>query len=352
MAIETSIYTPRTMERVISLMPPVRTFFRSTFFKNTRTFVTARVDVDYKKGGRALAPFVHPRLGSKTILNIGYETKSYTAPLIAPKKITTEDDLTTRSAGENPYSGRTPADRAVQKLADDMTELREMIVRREEWMCSKVIFGGKIPIIGESINETLAFDFTNTEELSGTAMWGGTAADPLKDLERWRKKVQIEGFANCDICIMSPDVSNAFINDKKVQSLLDIKSYDLAVIKPREMANGLTYIGSINKLGLDIYEYNEWYLDTWTDPANPVNKPLVPEGYVALLSTSAQFSLYYGAITLIDDNGNFFTVEGEMIPESWAERDPARRFLKLSSRPLPVPHEVNSWFTAKVKQAA
>jgi len=348
MSIETSVYKPRTLEKLISIMPPVRTFFRSTFFRNTKTFVTARVDVDYKKGGRALAPFVHPKLGSKTILNTGYETKSYTAPLIAPKKITTEEDLTTRSAGENPYSGRTPADRAVEKVTADLAELREMITRRIEWMCAQLLFTGTIPVKGESVDETITFDFTNTTTLTGTALWSNANADPINDLETWRKQVQKEGFANCNICVMSPDVSNVFVNNPKVQKLLDIKAYDLAVIKPREMANGLTYIGTINKLGLDIYEYNEWYLDTWTDPANPVNKPLVPEKTVALFSTSAQFSMYYGAITLMGNNDNFITVEGETIPESWSERDPARRFLKLSSRPLPVPHEINSWYVAKV----
>jgi hypothetical protein len=114
------------------------------------------------------------------------------------------------------------------------------------------------------------------------------------------------------------------------------------------MPNGLTYIGTINKLGMDIYEYNEWYLDTWTNPASPVNMPLVPAGNAAVLSTSALFSMYYGAITLLNDDGDFITVEADRVPESWSERDPARRFIKVSSRPLPVPHEVNSWYTAKV----
>ena len=40
MANEVSIYTPRTMGRIISKIPPVHTFFRSTFFKNEETFTT------------------------------------------------------------------------------------------------------------------------------------------------------------------------------------------------------------------------------------------------------------------------------------------------------------------------
>ncbi|MEA5041371.1 MAG: major capsid protein [Oscillibacter ruminantium] len=350
MAINTNIYEPRTMGKLITRMPPVHTFFRDTFFKNVRTFPTKSVDVDFKKGNRALAPFVHPKIGGKTVPNRGYQTKSYTPVLVAPNKITTVDDLLERSAGENPYSGRTPAERAVEKLADDFRELTEMIVRREEWMAATAIFTGQIPIIGEGLNEVIDFNFTNMETIVTAGLkWSGADADPLADLERWRKAVQKEGFVNCNICIMASDVSAAFVNNAKIQKLLDTKAYDLAAIKPRELPNGVTYIGTINKLGLDIYEYNEWYLDDWTNPEAPEQKPLVPDGTLALLSTAADYSIYYGAVTVLDDkSGNFVTVEGNRVPQTWIERRPDRRFLQINSHPLTVPHEVNSWFVAKV----
>lgn len=349
MAIQTDIYTPRAMGTIIRRMPPVHTFFRDTFFKNVRTFNTKSIDVDFKKGGRALAPFVHPKVGGKTIMNSGYETKSYTPVLLAPNKITTVDDLLERAAGENPYSGRTPAERAVEKLAEDFSELTEMIVRREEWMAATAIFTGQIPVIGDGLNEVIDFSFTNKETIVTAGLkWNGADADPLADLERWRETVQKTGFVNCNVCIMSKDVANAFINNAKVKAVLDIRGYDLAVIKPRELTNGVTYIGTVQKLGLDIYQYNEWYLDDWTDADAPEQKPLVPEKTLALLSTEASYSIYYGAVTILNENGAFATVEGDKVPQTWTERRPDRRFLQINSKPLTVPHEVNSWFVAKV----
>lgn len=47
--------------------------------------------------------------------NTGYQTKTYTPPLVAPEKVTTVDDLLIRRPGESLYSGRTPAERAVLK---------------------------------------------------------------------------------------------------------------------------------------------------------------------------------------------------------------------------------------------
>lgn len=350
MAIETTIYTPRTLGKLVQRMPHVHTFFRDTFFKNRRTFPTKSVDVDFKKGNRKLAPFVHPKVGGKTMLNSGYQTQTYTPVLLAPNKVTTVDDLLERAAGENPYSGRTPAERAVEKLAEDFRELNEMIVRREEWMAATAIFTGQIPVIGDGLNEVIDFGFTNSETIvSAEKKWNADTSDPIADLERWHETVQKNGFVNCNICIMAKDVANAFINHKKVKEVLDVKAYDLAIIKPRQLPNGATYVGTIHKLGLDIYQYNEWYLDDWTSPEAPEEKPLVTNGALALMSTEADYSIYYGAITMIPEEGKgFVTVEGDKVPQTWVERRPDRRFLQINSKPLTVPHEVNSWFVAHV----
>lgn len=348
MANEVSIYEPRTMGRVVQKLPPVRTFFRSTFFRNEETFATKNVDVDFKKGSRKVAPFVSRLIGGKIVPNTGYETKTYTPPLVAPEKVTTIDDLLERRPGENMFSGRTPAERAVLKMSEDFVELREQITRREELMCAQAIFTGQIPVIGDGVNEVIDFHFTNKEKITTAAKkWTADTSDPIADLKRWHETVQKTGFTNCDICVMGSDVANAFVNNAKVKDLLDVKNYALAVIQPKQLPNGTTYIGTIHELGLDIYKYNEWYLDDWTNPDAPEDKPLVPADSLALLSTSANYSMYYGAITLIDEaTGVFRTVEGKYVPDTWAKRKPARRFLSLSSAPLCVPHDVDSWFVA------
>lgn len=275
--------------------------------------------------------------------------KRHTPPLVAPEKVTTIDDLLERRPGENMYSGKTPERRAVEKMAQDFIELREMITRREELMCVQTIFTGKIPIIGEGVNEVISFDFTNTEVISKAAeKWTNEASNPIEDLKRWHETVQKKGFINCDICVMGKDVIKAFINHPKVKDVLDVRNYNLAVIQPRQLPNGVTYIGTIHEIGLDIYKYSEWYLDDWTNPEAPEDKPLVPDNQLALLSSGANYSMYYGAITLITEpNGNFRTVEGKLVPDTWTKRKPARRFLNISSAPLSVPHDVDSWFVAQ-----
>jgi hypothetical protein len=100
---------------------------------------------------------------------------------------------------------------------------------------------------------------------------------------------------------------------------------------------------------MDIYTYNEWYLDNWTNKAKPEDKPLLPANIVALLSTEARYSMYYGAVGIVDEQGKSIGVEeGARVPEQWVKRSPARRFVQLNSAPLCVPHEVDSWYIAEV----
>lgn len=347
-----SIYEPRTMMGVIKKLPPVHTFFRSTFFSHEKTFVTKSVDMDYKKGARKLAPFVSREIGGKIIPNTGYTTETYTPPFIAPDKVTTIDDILDRQPGESLYSGRTPAQRAVIQMSEDFTDLREMILRREEWMCAQAMLTGKIVVLGEGVKDTIDFQFTNLLDISADKKknWkNGTEHSKYADLKAWHEKVQKDGFTNCNVCIMASDVVTAFLMDEQIQKLLDVKNYALAVIKPTQKENNVTYIGTIHELGLDLYQYNEWYVDDWTDPANPVELPMVPAGTLMMASTHAKYSMYYGAISILNQRTEKWeTVAGKYVPDTFIKKRPDRRFLSLQSAPVPVPHEVDSWITVKV----
>lgn len=349
MANEVSIYEPRTMGRVVRSLPPVHSFFRSTFFTHEETFDTKKVDIDFVKGNRKLAPFVHRVIGGKVVPNTGYETKSYTPPLLSPERVTTIDNILDRRPGESITEPRSPEERALEKMREDYSYLKDMTDRRIEWMCVQSIFKGYIPIIGDGLDEIIDFNFTNKKTItSAEAKWSSADSDPLYDLEEWHKEVRKNGFTNCDICVMASDVASAFLNHPTVQKLLDVKNIDLAAIKPEALANGAAYIGRINKLNLSIYTYDEWYTDDWTNSEIPAEKPMIPDGSLALLSSRANYSIYYGAVVLINEATKAFrTVEGKYVPDVRVERRPASRFLSLSSAPLTVPHNVDSWFVAE-----
>ena len=338
-----NLYETRVMLQAIEMMMPTHTFLKDTFFPTPKTFLTENVDIDYYKGRRKMAPFVSPRSAGKVMDRQGFITKSFKPAMIKPQRIITGDDINKRSMGENIYSAKSPDERAAELLAQDLTFLDEAITRREEWMSAQILFTGKVDIIGEDVNVTVDFDFTNKETLSGTDLWSDPASDPIADLKRWRIDVIKKSGVNPDRVIMSSDVVDVFVNHEKVKAALDNRRIILGQINPAVLPNGVTYIGAI--LGLDIYSYDEWYFDEEAD----TEKPMVPEGSIMLGSSNARSSMLYGAVTLTDQKTNqFITYEGSRIPDSWIKKDPASRILQLYSRPLPVPHEVDSWYVAKV----
>lgn len=228
-----SIYDPRTMGKLVERMPKVQTFIKSTFFRNVETFDTQKIDVDFKKGNRQLAPFVHKKIGGVTIDNEGYETNTYEPPLVAPNKITTVDDILKRTPGESLYGGKSPNQRAVEKMQRDFTELDEMITRREEWMCCQALFTGKIPILdkdGKELQAEIDFQFTNKLTLSGANAWNKKTGGKIKQLKEWRKQVQKKGFVNCNVCLMGADALEAFLVDEEVLKVLDTRRVEAAVI--------------------------------------------------------------------------------------------------------------------------
>ncbi len=342
------LFAPRTLHGVIERMPSARTFLRDTFFTEIVTFPTESVEFDMVKGGRELAPFVHPKLDAPVLANGGFTTKEYKVPLLSECTITTAEDLMTRQPGEHIYSGKAPAARALEKLGRDLRRLDEAITRREEWMAAQTIFTGKIPVIGPGLDEEIDFHFTNDVTLT-TDKWSESGTDILGQLEDWTETVQKNGYVNPNVVIMDRTAAAAMLKNTQIKELLDIRNYELAHIAPRQLPSGAKWIGSYGKLGLDFYQYNDWYVDNWTDPKNPVTKQMVPAGKVAVMSTEARFSRLYGAVTYIPYGGDsFVTEEGDRVPLAWIEHNPDRKFIGLQSRPLTVPHEVDSWLVAKV----
>lgn len=349
MANEINIYTPRHLAEVVRQAPPVYTFFRDKFFTNKQTFVTERVDIDIVKGNRRMAAFVHPKVGGKVLKSNGYKTESYKPPLVNPYDVTTADQLMARLPGETLYSKTTPAQRAAKKLTEEYNSLNDATTRREEWMAVQAITTGQIPIVGDGVNEVIDFGFTNTVTLTGTARWGQSAADPLKNLADWHKKTLKEGFANCDTVIMGQEALEKFLDDTKVQKMLDNRRIEMGLIQPKDLPNGVSYVGHLNKPNVDIYEYSEFYLDDWTDPSNPEEKALIPSNAVVMISSNANYVMAYGACTYIEDSTQqWVTTESDRVLRSYIEHHPDRRMIELQAHPLPIPDKADSWLVATV----
>lgn len=338
------LYTPRTLAEVVKTTPPVRTFLRDRFFANVKTFPTKRVDIDIVKGNRKMAAFIHPMVGGEIVQAEGYETKSYAPPLINPATISTADQLLERLPGEDMYSGKTPADRAAEKLIEEYNQLNDMTTRREEWMAAQVLTTGQLKVKGKGVDEVIDFGLTNKITLTNTKKWGGSAADIWGNLKDWKQQVSRNGFANANMVIMGKAAADAFLADATIKNLLDNRRIEIGAIKPEEMEGGITYYGHLNLPGVDIYGYDEVYLDDETGET----KPLIPDNVVLMIPSAASFMRAYGLCTYLDDAGAWHRAETDRLLRTYVEHRPDRRFIELQTHPLLIPDKIDSWFAATV----
>lgn len=345
------LFDSRTMMQSLEQSKPPRTFFLDTFFSGApRTFDTEAVDIDIMKGKRRLAPFVNPYREGKVIEKRGFKTRSYKPAYIKPKMVTTAEDILKREAGSHIYSPNSgPALRAAREVGRNLAELNEMIVRREEWMAAQSIITGTCRIIGEGIDDLVDFLMASTHlpVLSGGALWSApTTATPLDDLKTWKRLIAKDSGISPSICVMGLSAIDAFLKCDQVigtstggKNVFNMINVQMGRIDPRILPDGVTYYGTLQELGLDIYTYEEWYVD---DDSN-IEMPMMPADRVLLGNPSARTEKLYGAIR---DLKALAAVP--RFPKSWEQEDPSVRYVMVQSAPLMAPIQIDAFLSATV----
>ncbi|WP_420652445.1 major capsid protein, partial [Mesorhizobium japonicum] len=76
------------------------------------------------------------------------------------------------------------------------------------------------------------------------------------------------------VAVLSAEAQDAFQKNDTVLKQLNSRRVDMGLIRPELLPDGVTYLGYLNDPGVDLYTYNEWYLDD--DSSDEA--PLIPAG--------------------------------------------------------------------------
>lgn len=338
-------YQTKTLLAPFEAGPVVQTFLRDTFFAGREFPPTNLVEFDFRRGRRKMAPFIAPIIGGKVMEREGFETRFFKAPRIAPVRNLRIPDLEPRMFGETIYSGRTPADRAADLLAEDAIFCDEAITRREEWMCREVLVNGKLVITADH-GYQLSIDFMESSKgpvdnheapINGT--WDDPAVStPLEDLEAARlNTIAASGIAP-NVALFGSAAKQAFIDNESVQKMLDNRRYELGMVAPVIVSDSVVKFATVP--GLECYSYAEYFEDD-----AGVLFPMLPENLVMLLSTNVQNKIVYGAFTQLEDakTARYVTYQTARIPFVYGDENNGQLFYRLTSCPLPMPNDVLGW---------
>lgn len=341
-----NLFDTRTMTAALEQMYPPKTFLLDTFFKNVETFQSRYIDLDIEKGKRKLAAFVRPTSQGRMVEKRGWTSKSIEAPYVKEKVNVTSVDILTRQMGQTIYAGgKTPAQRAEEELARNLDYLRDRIIRREEWMAASLLQTGKIVLDGEYTGTEVDFGMDGTHLFDPAVEWDDTGSDPIKDLRDWCTIVAKDSGINPTVVVMGSDAINLFINHDKVQKLLNMLKLNMGEIKPSDLPSGASFYGTLSVGGatVDIYSYNEWYMNE-----SNVLVPMLDSKNVIVGSPKARTSRSYGAVVDVEYDGSNGpqapqTYAVQYFAKSWIEHDPSCRMLLVQSAPVVCMHQVDAF---------
>lgn len=338
-------FSTRTLLNSVEIAKRPRMFLRDTFFPNTFESNSEYVDVDIYVGKRRIAPFVSPLHEGRVIERQGFTTSSFKPAYIKEKTQFNPQDFFNRMMGEPLHVGAmSPASRIEMQLNKDMEDLLEMIDRREELMCRDILEDGQITIVGDGIpSSTLNFqrDANHTVTLTSTDVWTDhDDCDPLKDFRDWRRLVSQNGGRSADVAVIGATAYDNLLKIDAFRQTLDNRRIDTGQLNVRELPDGVTAIGSLFGGALDLFTYDEWYID----PSDGNEKPMMPVDKVIVGSSRSRATRHYGAIQDIQAG----LIPARTWPKSWDEEDPSVRWVMVQSAPLPVPHETNAFVCATV----
>lgn len=344
------IFSTETLLRVSTQMKPAHSFLRSLFVKpsNTDYLLTRTANIDVKKGKRILAPYVSPIIAGKVMKRAGYTTQSIELPYIKEKMITTAEDCLKRAPGQNIYSPVPLQERAQTQLAEDMAYLDETIARREEWQIAQALTTGAADLKGEgvSINIDYGIDDTHKVTLIDTHVWSNAAATPIQDLDDWKALINKDAGLGNVVAIFGREAWKSF-RARVTEKDFDLLRADFGTLAPQELQDGSCYMGRLTNPKLDIYTYDEWYIDEETGD----EKPLIPENMVILVSRDIDCRMLYGLIVDHEAPGGYGASVARFY-KSWLEKDPSARILLAQSSPLFNPVQVDAIVIATVQAAS
>lgn len=199
----------QAMERI----KPPATLLVDTFFPQVPTpAITSKIAVEYRKGGRRLAPFVVEGGHGINTARTGSTVDIYEPPMVAPRRTVRPEDIDQRGFGETIYSTKTPAQRATEIQANDLAEMQAMILNRKNQMAAEILTTGAYTIKGYADDgttvKTAKVTFDWNQKITPTTTWDQANASIYSDLKNASSLIQENAGVVPTVAIVGKNVAD------------------------------------------------------------------------------------------------------------------------------------------------
>ncbi len=324
---------------------PVATFLKDRYFGRATHFNTSKVLIEFAGGDAYAAPYVDNVAGWIPTERSGRQIHEYDAPLIAPSRLMTVDELKKRGIAEALGSNKTESERAQEITIRDLAELRNRVARRKEAMAAELLTSNQL-VVQEMVDRDqkgqksiLSFyDPSGSNPAAYTGSVWSTWATAKGHIAAMCADLAANGLDAADM-ILGSDVWSVISNMDGFLKEYDSRRANFGELEPIRLAPGVSYPGTININGfmLNIFVVHEQYRD---DSGNAVSM-FDPKKVVITAPNCGQ--TLFGAVTILPHGSeDFVTFAGaEEVPHVHVNNN--SRELVLSTRPLLVPNALAPW---------
>jgi hypothetical protein len=327
----------------------VPAFIKDTFFMGREYPTGDVVQIDTKRGGRNLAPFILDYEGQIIERRRPFQRTFIPAPIIAPARVITLRDTHRPGWGESQYNYKSPEQRVAELVSDDTEEMDDEISRTEEMMCCKCMFDGTFDInYRNKTSVTVDYGFLNTVAVgtpwnnsTGPGVPNTSAADPLADLQAAQAALNANGYSG-NVAIYSSKAWADLWTNPQVRDLMKNMNYNLGgPITDYSLAEALP-AGVQRAPGFSYPVMENWiYSGVYTVAG--VTVPYVPPGRVLLGSRNVKNRIAYGLVTQVEDDKQFHSYSLDRVPKMEANVNKNFFMLTITARPIPIPIDMMSW---------
>jgi hypothetical protein len=318
-------------------------FFPTPFFSEKEEIFFDELPIE----DRRMAPFVMPHLQGRIMrAPQGAGLRSFRPAYLKPKHEVSPSMAVPRMPGEPLGGNLSRQERFNRIVADRAIRQDAMIRRRWDWMAAQAAIYGYCDVAGEDYTP-VRIDFRRdadlTEVLTGTARWGQADANPLKDVADMRGRGLKKGRSPINRIVMGSGAAANFLAFPGLKELTDLRyrqsgtaTFNTSGFRSGEPVEAIGTFVLPDGGTVEFFKYENSY----EDPVDGVEKPLLHENDVVGVGTGLNGIRAFGAIEDIKAGMQ----ATDVFTKNYEKDDPSKAFVVSQSAPLMVPGNPDNSF--------
>lgn len=326
-----SIWRPSILTASINKIKPVQTIALDKVFSRKAPQIGENYAWDVVAGSETLMKNIKAAAPATVTQNTGKLHVACTGPRFSEKRLITAEYLN----GLRRFGTDVQQELLVNEIARNQADMRAKLDRTREFQAISALQGLVVDSDGNTIVD-YAFAGAQKPVLAGKNLWTDSESKPITNIRAWKKLIS-DAIGGVDqfFAFCGSEVMDAMLNNANLRELMQYV-----------VGDQLARDGRIARVaGVEFIEYDFSYLTA----LGVRTQAMSPKLMILVGVTSDVAAEYYAPPLVLGVEGGVGQggTASMIYSDSWEEKDPSGRWIRVESRPLPVLFKTEAIVVAK-----